>query len=176
MQQTDSKNFRFLVEREAGHTQIVTAYGATHAEAMLSVCNANPGRSVERYRASLAREKGATEHERTYPGTSYQHGSPADPATWDEGDIIEDKSGSRALVTAELNRATGGVCMVHLAPGERCDGDSFNLHVLALTNTYSYQRAGQVVPDALPESFERAAPSSMVEDTAAEKLALVQNA
>ena len=177
MQHTDQKSFRFLIEREAGHTQIVTARGATHVEAMLAVCQANPGRSVERYRTSLAREKGATEHERAYPGTRYEHGSPADPATWDEGDLIVDRRGHRALVVHPLGPDTcGGIDVIKLAPGKKCDGELACLHVLALANTYGYERTGRACPDELPGSFEAAAPSSHLYDSRAEVRALIGGA
>jgi hypothetical protein len=176
MQQITLKNFRFLVEREGGHTQIVTVRGTCKDDAMFVVCQASPGKSVESYTTKLASELGATEHERTYPGTRYRHGTAADPATWAEGDIIEDARGGRALVTGTLDRATGGLNLAHLAPGERHDGHAFSLHVLALTNTYSYQKSGSACPDELPVRFERAAPSSMDEDTAAEIRAMLEGA
>ncbi len=170
MQATNLKNFRFLVAREAGHTQIVTMRAATRAQAMAAVCQSNPGASVERYSADLASSLGATKAERKWAGTRYEHGSIYDPETWIDGDIIIDRRGDRSLVTGPM-LDHGHVPMLHLAPGKKYDMEAFSLHVLALTNTYGYRLEGQAVGDVAV--FEGKAMNDPAFDSALDIEALV---
>jgi hypothetical protein len=172
--QTKLRNYRFLVEREGGHTQIVTVRAATPTEALHTACVSNPGVAVERYSAELARAKGATEHPRKWAGTRYELGSTFDPETWNEGDILIDRRGDRSLVTGPLGDS-GYLPMVHLAPGEKYDLEAYSLHVAALTNTYGYRLEGQSVGDTVP-AFEGQAANDPTRDTADDILAMVKAA
>lgn len=174
MQQAKLTNYRFLVQREAGHTQIVTERAATRAEAMYEVCDANHGALVEPFSTQRARELRATVAERRWVGTTYEHGSIFDPETWRAGDLIANLRGSRLMVEAPLSEH-GVMKLLHIAPGAKCDLQPLSLHVSALTNTYGYRRVGEAFTNTVP-TFTGKAMSDPSFDTAEDVLALVEGA
>jgi hypothetical protein len=169
------RNWKFLVEREGGHWQIVTFRAPTRVAAMAAVCEMNPGRGVERYTQQLATELRATSAERRWAGTRYEIGSEFDPETWSEGDIIIDRRGHRTLVTGPL-ADSGYLPLQHIAPGEKYHGGELSLHVSALTNTYGYRREENVVPESVPTSFEGTAANDPTYDSPADVRGMVEGA